>query len=95
MISEESKKNFTTLQRAFSRGDVSIVHCEDSKGRSNQMLCALCHDEPTGTYKYVPFAIMITPSFYPFVNKLMPTSKLKGEWGWEIKNDSTDTKSKT
>jgi len=87
MISQETKKNFSTLQRAFSRGDVSIVSCKDSKGREHQMVCALCHDEPTGTYKYVPFAFMITPSFYSLVNKIQPPDNLQGEWGWDNKND--------
>lgn len=81
MISDQSQQNFNTLRRAFSRGDVSVVACKDSKGKEYQVLCTLSHDPEMG-YTYTPFALMITPSFYPLINKIQPPESLHGDWDW-------------
>ena len=92
MITKESQKNFTTLQRAFSRGDVALVSCTDSDLKIYQVICVLSHDETTTKYRYIPFAIMISPIFYSFINELIPPDQLIGEWKEDKPNESTPTK---
>lgn len=92
MITKESKTNFTTLQRAFSRGDIALVSCTDSDLKTYQVICVLSHDETTTKYRYIPFAIMVSPIFYSFVNELIPPDQLIGEWKGDNTNESTSTK---
>ena len=81
MIGEEVAANFETFMRAAKNGDIALVSCTDKKGREYQVLSVVA----TGVekYAYLPFAMMITPAFYPLVNKLNPPTKLKGEWLWD------------
>jgi len=82
MITPETQENFKTLQRAFSRGDVSVVACKDSKGKEYPVLCALSYDPQTEEYTYIPFALMISRTFHPLLNKLYPPENLHGNWAW-------------
>ena len=82
MIRQESAANFNTMVKATKNNDLSVVSCRDAKGREFDVLCvlAMC---PNGTYIYMPFGLMMTPSLYPLLNKLQPPDNLKGEWFWD------------
>ena len=80
MISKESQRNFRELMRAVSQGDINIVECTDHKGKSYQVICALSYDPDLAEYEYTPFGFMITPSFYPLMNRIQPPENLKGKW---------------
>tara|TARA_R110001592_G_scaffold175527_3_gene414834 strand:+ start:2402 stop:2683 length:282 start_codon:yes stop_codon:yes gene_type:complete len=82
MISKESQRNFRELMRAVSQGDISVVECKDKKGRDFQVLCALVHQPDIDEYEYIPFGFMLTPGFYPLMNRIEPPENLKGRWSW-------------
>ena len=82
MIQEETKTNFNTLVLAAKNDDLSLVSCKDSKGRAIEVL-AICTPTTDGTeYAYLPFAVLISPSIYPLLNKISPPDNLKGVWFW-------------
>ncbi|MBV72496.1 MAG: hypothetical protein CMH52_14320 [Myxococcales bacterium] len=82
MIGHESQSNFTTMMRAAKNGDISVVSCEDAKGRSFEVLCVVAQT-PDEEYAYLPFGLMLSPPLYKFMNKLSPPKRLKGEWIWD------------
>ena len=83
MIKEECVRNFKTLKKAMESGDVAVVLCKDLKGREVQTICVV-YDNPDNPDEtcYMPFGMMINPSFYSLLNKLLPPENLKGKWMW-------------
>ena len=83
MISKESKSNFNMLKAAFSNDDVAMVLCKDKKGRKFEAICTVqSNPDNPDENRYIPFALMITPTFYPLMNRLQPPA-LYGEWTWD------------
>jgi len=83
MIQKECVRNFHTLVKACKEDDVSVVLCKDAKGREFQTICVLYQDPSDPDVScYLPFALMVNPTFYPLLNKLHPPDRLKGEWMW-------------
>lgn len=89
MISESSARNFDILQWAMANNEddpnhingAAIVECKADKGRTFQVLCVV-HDSDEGTF-YTPYALMLTGSLFPLMNKLQPPENLKGTWVWD------------
>jgi hypothetical protein len=88
MISESSARNFKILQWAMTTNEeepnhkngVALVECQADKGRTFQVLCVV-HDSDEGTF-YTPYALMLTGSLFPLMNKLRPPENLRGAWVW-------------
>lgn len=84
MIQQESQMNFTTFMKAAKNGDISLVSCKDAKGREFDVVAVLCHDgNNLDNYVYMPFAVMVSSSLYPLMNKINPPETLKGKWIWD------------
>jgi len=82
MIGQESEANFQTMLLAAKNNDLSVVSCQDAKGRTFEVLCILANNKE-GEYAYLPFGLMINPHLYSLVNKISPPQQLKGEWLWD------------
>ena len=58
------KRNFNTLQRAATNGDMALMECTDIKTREPRYAICAVHKDPDGMYTFTPFALMIPGNPY-------------------------------
>jgi hypothetical protein len=74
-LAEEHQLNFTTLRRAFLRGDAALMECQLADGGRTVPVLGAINRLPDGQYEFVPFGTLFDRNPYRILNPPNPGSE--------------------